>query len=367
MKLVLAAFLVMGLATAGVAGETEESYAGEVTASKLQLRAGPGEAYQPVVALTKGDRVIVRGTHPDSPNWLVVEIPQGFTAWVFGRFISTKGDGTGEITASRLLVRPRPTTKYHHLNGRLDKGEVVKILETKQTAEGPWVKILVPSRFPLYAHSEFLSNAGPVEEAMPKEVKDAPPAKEAVLADPQADQRFETLAAEIRPKLTSASTTAEIEPLRRAVEEFDSSGLSSTNRTRRYELLNEITRAELEAAKKELVEREKDIVERLDHRLEEIERKYRERLQQIKSEYDRTRKPRYVATGIVSHRPDLFGRHPSFRIEEGGKMRYFLIATDYDLNKFVGKRVGVTGLTDPESGTGHRTVMVKRIEILGAK
>ena len=35
--------------------------------------------------------------------------------------------------------------------------------------------------------------------------------------------------------------------------------------------------------------------------------------------------------------------------------------------KFAGKRVGVIGLTDPESGTGYSTIMVKRIEILGNK
>ena len=40
------------------------------------------------------------------------------------------------------------------------------------------------------------------------------------------------------------------------------------------------------------------------------------------------------------------------------------IANQFDLGRFVGKRVGVIGIADPESGTGYETVMVKRIEIL---
>ena len=42
----------------------------------------------------------------------------------------------------------------------------------------------------------------------------------------------------------------------------------------------------------------------------------------------------------------------------------FTVANQFDLGRFVGKRVGVIGITDPESGTGYETVMVKRIEIL---
>ena len=75
------------------------SYAGEVTASRLQLRAGPGESYQTVLTLEKGNRFIVRGPHANAPEWLRVEIPGGFEAWVFARFMKRDVDGMGEMTA----------------------------------------------------------------------------------------------------------------------------------------------------------------------------------------------------------------------------------------------------------------------------
>ncbi|MDH3592035.1 MAG: hypothetical protein OER88_09160, partial [Planctomycetota bacterium] len=62
---------VLGLAIT-VAGRAEEvtTYAGEVTATKLNLRAGPGEAYQSVVRVDHGTRFVVVGRHPNAPDWL---------------------------------------------------------------------------------------------------------------------------------------------------------------------------------------------------------------------------------------------------------------------------------------------------------
>ncbi|MHC5052909.1 MAG: hypothetical protein ACYTGK_20155, partial [Planctomycetota bacterium] len=115
----------------------------------------------------------------------------------------------------------------------------------------------------------------------------------------------------------------------------------------------------------EIKAKERDVESDLAQRLEEIERKYKRRLEQIRKDFEQESKPRYIATGIVQWVPDIFGRVPSYRLVEAGKMKYFLIATQFDLGRFVGKRVGVAGITDPESGTGYRTVMIRRLEILG--
>ena len=72
MKWYATAALFLGLAH-GVSAENAKTYAGEITASQLRLRAGPGQAYQEVMRLAKGDRVIVLGKHTNSPEWLEVE------------------------------------------------------------------------------------------------------------------------------------------------------------------------------------------------------------------------------------------------------------------------------------------------------
>jgi len=359
----LGAALVGVLFVAVVAAAEAEPYAGEVTASSLNLRAGPGEAYQPVVTVKEGTRVIVLGTYPNDPTWCLVEVPAGYTAWVSADLIEKGSGDSGEVKAQRVLVRPRPSTRYHQLSGRLNKGEPVTIVEEKSTSEGLWYRVKVPRRIPLYAAAKYVKNVGPVSMAEPKESSPAP--LTVAPLESSTDRRFAKLEPEVREKLASASTSPEMEPLRRAVADVDRGQLSLDNRERRVRLLADILEKERKLTIAELKSREAEVSAALDMKLEEIEKRYKKRLAEIRDEFEREKQPRYVATGIVQWSPDVFGRYPTYRLVEGTKMRYYLIANQFDLGRFVGKRVGVVGITDPESGTGYETVMVKRIEILG--
>jgi hypothetical protein len=340
-----------------------EPFAGEVTASRLKLRAGPGVSYQPVVSVDKGSRVIVLGKHANDPDWYYVEVPQGYTAWVSGRYVAKSKDGMGQVTTTRLLVRPRPETRYHQLSGRLNLNERVKIVEQKSMPDGVWYRIEVPRRIPLYAHVDYIKNIGPPSLAQPKAEKAAPKTPGPVQTD--SDREFSRLEPDVRAKLKGAKNSSDVAPLKRAVVEIDRSQLSLENRERRVQLLADLLDTERKFAIRELQAREVTVQEDLEKRLKEIERKYKRRLDEIRKDFEKESKPRYVATGIVQWVPDIFGRVPSYRLVEAGKMRYFLIATQFDLGRFVGKRVGVSGITDPESGTGYQTVMIRRIEILG--
>jgi len=298
---------------------------------------------------------------------------------VYGRFLAPRGDGSARVTVDRLLVRPRATTKYHQLAGRLRKGEIVRVTGRRETEEGLWYRIRAPQRIPLFASAEYLDNVGAPEEA----TVDSAPADAASedsgdggdaaerapvkTTETDADRRFRVLAARLRGELDDAKTADDLRGLRARVEAIDRSALSLENRERRVRLIYDIMETEQTVVLEEVRRREAEVRGDLDRKLQEIERRYQRRLQEIKDELRRTRKPRFTALGVVRWSPDPFGRHPSFRLVEGGKMRYFLIAPDFDLKKFSGKRVGVVGITDPESGTGYETVMVKRIEILGEK
>jgi len=360
------------------AGEAPEgAYAAEVTATRLNLRAGPGPAYQVVVRAARGDRVVVLRESENAPGWVELRVPGGYEAWVYGRFLAPGGDGTARVTVDRLLVRPRATTKYHQLAGQLRKGETVRVTGRRETEEGLWYRIRAPQRIPLYASAEYLDNVGVPEaatvESAPADAAsadsgggaaDPAPARK---TDTDADRRFRVLAARLRGELDDAKTADELRGLRARVEAIDRSALSLENRERRVRLIYDIMETEQTIVLEEVRRREEEVRGDLDRKLQEIERRYQRRLQEIKDELNRTRKPRFTALGVVRWAPDPFGRHPSFRLVEGGKMRYFLIAPDFDLKKFSGKRVGVVGITDPESGTGYETVMVKRIEILGER
>lgn len=365
MRLLSAAFCGV-LLGATVAAADDDTFAAEVTASALNLRAGPGDAYQPVVTVQQGTKVIVLGAYANDPGWSLVEVPAGYSAWVSADLVKKADGGKGEVQASRVLVRPRPSTRYHQLSGRLEKGETVSILEEKNTeSEGLWYRIRVPRRFPLYAAARFLKKVGPASLAEAKEESDAAPTL--AVADTAADKRFKTIEADARKKVGAAKTSAEIEVVRKNVFEIDRTQLSPDNQDRRVKLLSDILDKERKLAIDELKAKETEVSAALDKKLQEIDKKYKRRLAEIREEFEREKKPRYVATGIVEYAPDIVGRYPSYRIVEGDKLRYYLIANQFDLGRFVGKRVGVVGITDPESGTGYETVMVKRIEILASE
>lgn len=355
---------VVGILGVLALADDATTYCGEVTAKQLRLRAGPGEAYQEVVRLEKGAKVIVLGVHPNDPAWLQVEVPQGYEAWVFGQFVTKGEDGMGTIAGDRVLIRPRPSTRYHQLAGVFRKGDAVRIVGEEKAPDGLWYRVVVPRSVPLYAHGDYLKNVGPASLAEP--AADAPkPAPAPAPPQGTGDGAVVELEKRIREEIAKGWEGASLEPLKRALAEVDRDGLSAEMRDRRYQLQGELLQAEKEFAVKRMMARESTIRADLEKRLKEIELEYKRKLQEIRAEHARPRAPAYTAQGIVRYRPDVFGRHPDFRIEEGGRIRYYLVSTDYDLSKFQGKRVGVTGLVDPESGTGLYTVIVKRIEILG--
>lgn len=366
MRLLSAAFCGVLLGAAAAAAD-EESFAAEVTASALNLRAGPGEAYQPVVTVQQGAKLIVLGQYPNDPTWSLVEVPAGYTAWVSADLVKKGEGGKGEVQASRVLVRPRPSTRYHQLSGRLEKGETVSIVEEKKTeSEGLWYRIRVPRKFPLYASARYMKKIGPASLAEAKEEAGVAPAL-AVPDDTAADKQFKKVEADARKKAAAAKTTAEIELVRKSVASIDRSRLNPDNQDKRVKLLSDILDKERKLAIEELKARETEVSAALDQKLLEIEKKYKRRLAEIREEFEREKKPRYISTGLVEYAPDILGRYPSYRIVEGDEMRYYLIANQFDLGRFVGKRVGVVGIADPESGTGYETVMVKRIEILASE
>ncbi|MHC4941189.1 MAG: SH3 domain-containing protein [Planctomycetota bacterium] len=345
--------------------QAEESYAAEVTASRLHLRAGPGSSYQSVILAEQGDRVIVR--EAAEGGWAVIEVPGGFEAWVSARFVARKGS-EGTITVQNLLIRPRPSTRYHQLSEKLDKGETVAVLGEKQVGEDAWLRIRVPQRVPLYCSSQYLNKIGPASLATPKKAKAAVAPKVAPVAGSH-DQRFIVIERQVLAELQGVRSVDDLRPIRRTVAGVDQSRLSMENQKRHIALERKLLARERELIVASVHEQEAEHLAELEKKIQSIEKKYQDQIRKLEEERKAKllAKNRYTAVGIVEYKPHILGKTPAFRISEGGKLRYFLIAPAFDLHKFAGKRVGVTGMLDRESGTGYFTVMVKRIEIIGHK
>jgi len=345
----------------------EESYAAEVTASRLHLRAGPGASYQSVVFAEAGDRVVVR--EAIEGGWAIVEVPGGYRAWVSGRFLDRAG-GKGTVTVDNLLVRPRPTTRYHQLAGKLKKGEALEVLGEKTVDDETWIAVRVPQRVPLYCSASYLKKIGPPSMATPKVEKEeeaAPaPGKEPDPAAGSQDAKFVVVEKRALEALRGARSLDDLKPIHRTVASVDEGRLSLENRKRRVALERKLLERERELIVASVHEHEKELLARLEKQIKAIEAKYQARLKELEEERAKKKQGanRYNAVGIVEYKPHIFGSTPAFRITHAGKLRYYLIAPAFNLHKFAGKRVGVIGLMDRESGTGYFTIIAKRIEII---
>jgi len=212
---------------------TAGSYAAEVTASKLHLRAGPTAQYQSVVIVEKGRKLLVRGAA--TGGWAKVELPGGFEAWVGAEFLTVSKEGTGTVTANRLLVRPRPSTRYHQLTGWLTKGETVRVLEEKIEGDTKWLRIHAPQRLPLFCSSKFITKIGPASLAVAPAAKSAAAAGSAAKSA-NADARFIVIEKQVRGLLSNAKSARDLQPIRRALAEVDGGKLSLDNQRRHIAL-----------------------------------------------------------------------------------------------------------------------------------
>lgn len=102
-----------------------------VTASKLNVRSGPGTNYESFHTLWQGNVITVIG---ESNGWYKIQLSNGKTGWVSGTYLQFSGttapgkelSTTGTVTASKLNVRSGPGTSYS-ITHTLWQGNTIKI------------------------------------------------------------------------------------------------------------------------------------------------------------------------------------------------------------------------------------------------
>lgn len=81
---------------------------GRVAVPKLQVRAGPGINYQAVGSLTKGDKVIVRGSHAD---WVKIAPPDGSVIWISREYVEAADRSPAPAQPAVRADPPKPAPK----------------------------------------------------------------------------------------------------------------------------------------------------------------------------------------------------------------------------------------------------------------
>ena len=147
MRLLLAVLVSCGVWTASpAAGDQAPPYKAYVTAADVYVRSGPGQTYYPTDKLKKGQEVEVYRHDPG--GWYAIRPPEGSFTWVSGRYLKAGVDSLAVVTDDRVAARvgSRFSNIRDVIQVRLDKAEVVEVMEKKSASGGNvWYKIAPPS------------------------------------------------------------------------------------------------------------------------------------------------------------------------------------------------------------------------------
>jgi uncharacterized protein YraI len=124
-------------------------YKAYINADGVYVRSGPGNNYYPTDKLDSGAEVEVHRHDPG--GWFAIRPPEGSFTWVSNRYLDIGRDGLATINADRVAARvgSRFSDIRDVIQIRLERGELVEILETKTIPGDPesttWCKIAPPS------------------------------------------------------------------------------------------------------------------------------------------------------------------------------------------------------------------------------
>ena len=139
----------------------------------LNVRSGPGVNFQVVEVIARGTQVHMLGRNSAS-SWVYIQTPGGNTGWVNASYLSSSTpvhtlpvmDGapppvqvTGIVTAYYLNARSGPGVGFPIVDV-LSRGQTVPV--THRTADGSWVRILLPGGQPAWVNSGYLRLSAPL-------------------------------------------------------------------------------------------------------------------------------------------------------------------------------------------------------------
>jgi uncharacterized protein YgiM (DUF1202 family) len=123
--------------TSAVADD-EFPYSATVSTDGVEVRCGPGWEYYSTGTLRKGDRVEVYRHEPG--GWLAVRPPEGSHSWVPARQLESTEEKVARVVVDGAVAWVGSNTesiRQHKWQIRLDRGELVAVLDKATMAVGP--------------------------------------------------------------------------------------------------------------------------------------------------------------------------------------------------------------------------------------
>ena len=227
-------------------------YVGELTATDVYIRSGPGTAYYYWAKLSAPARVIVAG---QKHGWLKILPPAGSFSWISKNFVELDADNPGIGIVTGDSVRVWAGSDYvepmrsHSLQAKLNKGDQVK-LAGKEVSKGDYYKIAPPAGAHLWVSGQYVKYVGPVPKPKPPKL---PPRPEPVV-EPKPKPKTETKVkpAVVKPAPKPAKPAPPVAPKKPPVETIRLKECYELAKRINAQLAKPIAKQDYEAIKKTL-------------------------------------------------------------------------------------------------------------------
>ncbi len=358
---------LIALTSVGFAQEAAPSfpYVAEITAENVNIRSGPGTNYYRTGQINKGDTVkVVASKH----SWSHIVPPPGSFSWISKQYIHidannpTVGIVTGDavrVYAGSEWLKPIHSTTVQL---KLNRGDRVKLMHEEKD---DYYKIVPPTGAYLWVSTEYIKPVGPVGEvvAPPEPQVEVEKARAIVPTSIplEADKLKEYYALEKRLQAERAKPLDQQDYTQIKERLAAIAAIGESGKAARYAAfaVKQIERCELaQSVAKEV-------------RLQDAQ------LQKIQSQIDKTAARKLEAVpelgrfAVVGHLQTSIVYAPQaapvhYRVlDDSGRTICYAVAAgsalEQDLEKFVGRKVGLVGTIEPHAETSGALVRFTQV------
>ncbi len=354
---------------------TKYPYVGVVNKQATELMSGGGKNYARVGKSDKGDLVVVRGAGGAKGEWLNVHSAKPFLVYITTKLVEKLDDNTGQVTAQRVSLRPRPSLQRFPV-GQVKIGTKLAITGEKNG----FYEVIAPPETEVWLRADAVRALGPVSKYAKRleEIRTASLAKYDPSASRVADSKKpesakgaaktpavkapivkdDTAAAAVPepakpkgvPSTTTPSNPGEPTPL---MQRFNAVQARYDNPKTRESLpamqtvLDDLIALEKESAQTD------DLRARI--RVTQLSAKVRVAMIELRTAMEQRKRQDAVRpdSGVVTYNgwlrkeSKLLRNGTLFKLEKGGVVQCYLTTKKYDLARFLGKHVSISGAIQP--------------------
>ncbi len=343
-KIFFFTLIIATFAVPWVFADSDEPFLGEVTADKVNVRAGPNLNFEVIYQFNKGDLITITQSQY---NWYKLKLPSSCILFVNKKFLKKKSDGSYAVKGSNVNIRTGAGLNFNVV-GQISKKDKVNVVSTSSE----WYGINACENCFGWIYAKYVKFHSTLKEyeAQIKRKEDAKISYQKLLKKYNNELKKDI----DKMKLGLISTEfekfihkyADLNEADEAKKKIDEINLKSV------EIEHLKAQKRLEAAEQEFKDAKKIIDEKISL------------INKIDTVREEEKKKPPLATGIVEDVGIIINRPAAHKLcDESSEILYFITSEEIDLNNYIYAKVNIWGEVKDLANFDKKLIAVTDIEI----